>query len=227
MRRRRELATGADALFRDMVDARYIYNFDWLGLPIFQMPQDVMAVQELIWRVKPGAIVETGVARGGSLILSSAMLQLIGGDGIVVGVDIDIRPHNRAAIEGHPLSHRVHLVEGSSIDAATVDRVRQLVGNRGPVMVFLDSNHTHDHVLEELRLYSGFVGQGSYIIVFDSVIDKLPVDASRPWGPGNSPRTASLAFLAENDRFEVDRDMEDKLLLTCCPDGFLRCTRDR
>jgi cephalosporin hydroxylase len=178
--------------------------------------------------VRPQAIVETGIARGGSIIFSASMLQLLDGEGLVVGVDIDIRSHNRAAIEKHPLARRVRLVEGSSIEESVYDQVRTLVGDRAPVMVFLDSNHTHEHVLAELRLYSGLVGRGSYIIVFDSVIDRLPAEDSgdRPWGPGNNPRTAVQAFLAENDRFEIDRDVEGKLLLTCCPDGFLRCRRD-
>ena len=228
LRARDDLARQADALFREMTRSRYMYNFDWLGLPIIQLPQDILAAQELIWRVRPGAIVETGVARGGSVIFSASMLQLLDGDGIVVGVDVDIRPHNRAAIEKHPLARRIRLVEGSSVDPVVCDRVRRHVGGRGPVMVFLDSNHTHEHVLAELRLYSGFVGNGSYIIVYDSVIDRLPAEdsAERPWGPGNNPRTAVHAFLAENDRFEIDRDVEGKLLLTCCPDGFLKCRKD-
>lgn len=228
LRAQEDVAERADALFLDLVRSRYTYNFDWLGLPIIQMPQDILAAQELIWRVRPGAIIETGVARGGSVIFSASMLQLLDGDGIVVGIDIDIRPHNRAAIERHPLARRVRLVEGSSIDPAAQARVRTLIGDRRPVMVFLDSNHTHSHVLAELRAYSGFVGRDSYIVVYDSVIDRLPSEesADRPWGPGDNPRTAVHAFLAENDRFEIDRDTEDKLVLTCCPDGFLRCCRD-
>lgn len=225
---RDEVAQQANALFQEMARSRYMYNFDWLGLPIIQMPQDILATQELIWKVRPQAIVETGVARGGSLIFSASMLQLLDGDGLVVGVDIDIRPHNRAAIEQHPLARRVRLVEGSSIDATVFDKVRPLVADRTPVMVFLDSNHTHDHVLAELRLYSNLVGVGSYIVVFDSVIDLMAAEdsADRRWGPENNPRTAVHAFLAENDRFEIDKEIDGKLLLTCCPDGFLRCRRD-
>jgi cephalosporin hydroxylase len=228
MRTREDLSQRADGLFLELVRSRYTYNFDWLGLPIIQMPQDILAAQELIWRVRPGAIIETGVARGGSVIFSASMLQLLNGDGIVVGIDIEIRPHNREAIEKHPLAGRVRLVEGSSTDPLVQDRVRKLVGERRPVMVFLDSNHTHSHVLAELRAYSSFVGRDSYIIVYDSVIDRLPAgeSADRPWGPGDNPRTAVHAFLAENDRFEIDRDTEGKLVLTCCPDGFLRCLRD-
>ena len=225
---RADLTQQADGLFREMTRARYMYNFDWLGLPIIQMPQDILAAQELIWRARPGAIVETGVARGGSLVFSASMLQLLDGDGIVVGIDIDIRQHNREAIEQHPLARRIRLVEGSSIDPAVHKQVLKHVGGRRPVMVFLDSNHTHEHVLAELRLYSAMVGRDSYVIVYDSVIDRLPAEdsADRPWGPANNPRTAVHAFLAENDRFEIDRDVEGKLLLTCCPDGFLKCRKD-
>jgi cephalosporin hydroxylase len=228
MQAQKELRQQADGLFQAMTRARYMYNFDWLGLPIIQMPQDILAAQELIWRVRPGAIVETGVARGGSLVFSASMLQLLDGDGIVVGIDIDIRQHNREAIEQHPLARRIRLVEGSSIDPSVCEQAAKHVAGRRPVMVFLDSNHTHEHVLAELRLYGALVGRDSYIIVYDSVIDRLPDEdsADRPWGPGNNPRTAVHAFLAENDRFEIDRDVEGKLLLTCCPDGFLRCRKD-
>ena len=228
LRARDDVNEHAHALFREMVALRYLYNFDWLGMPIIQLPQDILAVQELIWRVRPAAIVETGVARGGSIVFSASMLQLLGGDGLVVGVEIDIRPHNRAAIERHPLARRIRLIEGSSIDPTVFERVRAQIGARAPVMVFLDSNHTHDHVLAELRLYNRLVGRGSYIVVYDSVIDRLPAEqsAGRPWGPGNNPLTAVHAFLSETSRFEIDCDTEDKLVLTCCPDGFLHCTQD-
>lgn len=229
MRAHADLRLRTAALFREIASIRYMYNFDWLGLPIIQFPQDIIATQEVIWKVRPDAIVETGVARGGSVIFSASMLQLLGGDGIVVGVDVDIRPQNRAAITSHPLADRVRLMEGSSVDASTFDAVRAHIGDRRRVMVLLDSNHTHEHVLEELRLYSGLVGKDSYIIVFDTVIDFMPAEdfPDRPWGPGNNPRTAVHAFLQESARFELDRDMSDKLLLSCCPDGFLRCTADR
>jgi cephalosporin hydroxylase len=228
LRTNSDLIDRSNKLFREMANARYMYNFDWLGLPIIQFPQDILAAQELIWRVRPGAIVETGVARGGSVIFSASMLQLLDGDGIVVGVDVEIRPQNKEAIGRHPLARRVRLVEGSSTDPAVFGQVRGHIGTRAPAMVFLDSNHTHDHVLAELRLYSQIVDRGSYIIVYDSVIDLLPAEdfRDRPWGPGNNPRTAIHAFLTENDRFEIDQDMSAKLLLTCCPDGFLMCTRN-
>ncbi|MCM0018642.1 MAG: cephalosporin hydroxylase family protein [Tagaea sp.] len=220
-----ELRARARRMFADMVAARYHYNFDWAGLPIIQFPEDILAVQELVWRIKPGAIVETGVARGGSVLNYASLLALLGGDRVAIGVDIDIRAHNRARIEAHPLAGRVRLIEGSSVDPATVAEVTRQIGARAPVLVVLDSNHTHDHVLQELRAYARFATPGSYVVVFDTVIEFLPAEANagRPWGEGNSPHSAVAAFLRENKRFEVDKNLEDKLLFTCCPGGFLRC----
>jgi cephalosporin hydroxylase len=223
-----DLRRRAFELVRDAGRLGYQYNFDWLGLPIIQLPQDIMAVQELIWRVKPGAIVETGVARGGSLLLSASLLELIGGDGIVIGVEIEMRAHNRKAIEDHPLAHRIRIVEGSSVERTTLAKVEAALAGKRPVMLLLDSHHTHEHVLAELRLYTPLVGAGSYAIVFDTFVEDLPSGyyANRPWGPGNSPKTAVRAFLAECGRFEIDRDIEAKLLLTSNPEGYLRCTKD-
>lgn len=205
----------------------YSYNFDWCGLPIIQFPQDIVAVQQLIWRIQPSLVIETGVARGGSLVLSASILELLGGDRRVIGVDIEIRPHNRAAIEAHPLAHRIDLVEGSSVDPAVVDDVKRRAAGREPVLVFLDSMHTHDHVLEELRLYNDLVQPGSYLVVFDTVIEHMPADffPDRPWGPGDNALTAVHAFLAENDRFEVDRDLEATLQITVATGGYLKCVR--
>jgi cephalosporin hydroxylase len=204
---------------------RYSYNFSWLGRPIIQYPQDILATQELIWKVKPDLIVETGIAHGGSLIFSASMLQLIGGDGLVVGIDVDIRPHNRVEIEAHPLAQRITMIQGSSIDPGVVEQVKRLVAGRQRVMVFLDSNHTHDHVLQELELYAPLVTTGSYLIVFDTVVEDLPAEmhSNRPWGPGNNPKTAVHQFLKTTDRFRIDREIQEKLLITVCPDGFLEC----
>ena len=211
--------------FNKSCDHRYSYNFSWLGRPIIQFPQDILAVQEILWAVKPRAVVETGIAHGGSLILSASILELIGGDGIVVGVDIDIRPHNRQAIEAHPLSHRIRMIEGSSIDSTIVGQVQQLVGDRGPVVVILDSNHTHEHVARELALYSPLVQSGSYLIVFDTVVEFMKPEAfpDRPWGVGNNPYTAVQEFLKSNRRFQVDREIDDKLQITVAPGGWLKC----
>ena len=226
----------ADAEFQELgrrwfdasVRHRYSYNFRWMGLPIIQYPADIVAMQELCWRVRPDLIVETGVARGGSLVFYASMLEMIGGDGLVAGVELALAPENRAAIEGHPLARRIRLIDGSSIAEETVAQVRGLAQGRSTVMVVLDSNHTHDHVLAELRAYAPLVRQGSYIVVFDTVVERLPPAAigARPWGPGDSPHSAAQAFLRECPRFEVDRGIDDRLLLSVCPEGFLRCVKD-
>jgi len=206
---------------------KYTYNFRWMGRPVIQFPQDLVAMQELIWTVKPDLIVETGIAHGGSLVFYASMLELLGGDGIVAGIDIDIRSHNREAIESHPMIGRIRMVEGSSIEQSTLDAVATLAEGRRTVMVALDSNHTHDHVLAELRLYSGLVTAGSYLVVFDTIVEQMPEDffPDRPWGRGNNPHTAVRQFLAENDRFAVDEEFEKRLLITVAPGGYLKCLR--
>jgi cephalosporin hydroxylase len=207
---------------------RYSYNFKWLGRPIIQYPQDIVALQEVLWEVQPDLVVETGVAHGGSLILSASILELLGGIGEVIGIDIDIRSHNREAIQNHALAKRVRLIEGSSIAPEVFDRVRQAAQGRRRVLVVLDSNHTHQHVREELRLYSTLVRKGSYLIVFDTVVDDMPAKffADRPWGPGNSPKTAVREFLAANDRFSIDEDIQERLAFTVAPEGYLKCVKD-
>jgi cephalosporin hydroxylase len=206
----------------------YSYHFSWLGRPVIQFPQDVLALQEILWTVRPDLVVETGIARGGSLILSASILELLGGDGRVLGVDIDIREHNRRAIEAHPLARRIDMIEGSSVAPDVVRRVHDAARGRERVLVILDSNHTHEHVLAELEAYAPLVRAGSYLIVYDTVIEEMPeaFSADRPWGPGNSPMTAVRAFRETCDRFVVDRGIEDKLLLTVAPEGYLKCTRD-
>jgi len=224
---------GSDAglrkLSRDWMIAsaryEYSYHFTWLGRPIIQFPQDILAVQEIIWTVRPDLIVETGIARGGSLILSASMLELIGGAGLVVGVDIDIREPSRLAIERHPLAHRIRMIEGPSTASEVADAVHEIARGRERVVVLLDSNHTHDHVLRELELYSPLVQPGSYLIVFDTVIEEMPAGSfpDRPWDVGNNPATAVRAFLEQNHRFEVDQAIERKLLISVAPGGYLRC----
>jgi cephalosporin hydroxylase len=201
---------------------KYSYHFEWLGRPIIQYPQDVMAMQEIVWRVQPDLIVETGVAHGGSLILYASLLALLG-KGEVVGVDIDIRPHNRQAIEAHPLAERIQLIEGSSIDPQMVSIIRRRTEGRR-VIVVLDSNHTHEHVLAELNAYAPLVSENSYCIVMDTVIEDLPVNSfpDRPWSRGNNPKTAVKAFLSRNQSFVVDRSIQDKLAVTVAPEGYLK-----
>lgn len=207
---------------------RYTYNFTWLGRPIIQFPQDILAVQELIWRIKPEIIIETGIAHGGSLIFYASMLELIGGDGRVLGIDIDIREHNRAEIEKHPMSKRITMLEGSSIAPTTIEKVRAVARGSRSVMVVLDSNHTHDHVAQELLLYSPLVTKDSYLVVFDTIIEDMPEDffPDRPWGKGNNPKTATREFLKTTDRFVIDEEYNNKLLITVAPEGYLRCVRD-
>jgi cephalosporin hydroxylase len=216
------------ALFDRSCEFRYSYNFSWMGRPIIQYPQDIIALQEIIWSVKPQLIVETGVAHGGSLVFLASMLELIGGEGRVVGVDIEIRPHNRQAIEEHRMASRITLVEGSSTDAAVVSEVHALAEGRRPIMVILDSNHSHAHVLKELQAYAPLVTNGSYLVVFDTVVEDMPADAfpNRPWGRGNSPKTAVREFLASTTRFAIDHEIDGKLLLTVAPDGYLKCVGD-
>jgi len=218
----------ATDFLRETAPYHYTYHFSWLGLPIIQMPQDILSIQEILWQVQPDLVIETGIAHGGSLILSASILELIGGNGLVVGVDIEVRPHNRDAIENHPLAKRIRIVEGSSIDATIVEKVKAFAANSKRVMVMLDSSHAHDHVLAELKLYSPLVTRGSYLIVFDTAIEDMPADLypSRPWGKGNNPKTAVWEFLKTNDRFVIDKEIENKLLITVAPDGYLKCVKD-
>lgn len=208
---------------------KYSYNFSWLGRPIIQYPQDMVAMQEIIWRVKPDLIIETGIAHGGSLVFYASLLELIGGSARIVGVDIEIRPHNMAAIKKHPMYKRITLIEGSSIEKSVIDKVRRIARRRKRVLVVLDSNHSHQHVLKELELYSPLVTKGSYLVVFDTVVEDLPPDfvTNRPWGKGDNPKTAVWEFLKRNDRFVIDKSIQDKLLITVAPDGYLLCVKDR
>lgn len=205
----------------------YTYGFKWMGLPIIQLPQDIVAMQELVWRLKPDLIIETGVARGGSLVFYASMLELIGGPGIVVGIDIDIRAENRVNIEKHPMSKRIRMIQGSSIQEETVAQVRAITENKKTVLVALDSNHTHEHVLAELKMYSPLVTMDSYIVVFDTIVEDMAEDAfpNRPWGRGNNPKTAVREFIAGNEEFVIDREIDDKLLISVSPEGYLKRVR--
>ena len=208
---------------------RYTYNFSYLGRPIIQYPQDIVAMQEIIWKVKPNLIIETGIAHGGSLILSASMLALLEMSevvkkGKVLGIDIEIRKHNRVEIERHPLSDKIEMIEGSSIDESIVKQVHDFAGNYNNIMVCLDSNHNHDHVLAELNAYAPLVSKGSYCVVFDTLIEDLPADMfpNRPWGKGNNPKTAVREYLKSHPEFEIDQDIKHKLLITVAPDGYLK-----
>ena len=207
----------------------YVYNFSWLGRPIIQNPIDIMAMQEIIWEVKPDLIIETGIAHGGSLIFSASMLELnaaCGGpsDAEVLGIDIDIRPHNREAILGHPMSKRIIMVEGSSVAPEVIERVREKAKSKSRILICMDSNHTHDHVLAELEAYAPLTSVGSYCIVFDTFVEDVPagVFQNRPWHPGNSPKTAVWEYLKIHSEFEIDKSIQYKLLITVAPDGYLK-----
>ena len=230
---------------------RYMYNFSWLGRPIIQIPQDMVAIQEIIWNVKPDLIIETGIAHGGSLIFSASMLAMLdvceaatAGTTVdprksprhVLGVDIDIRSHNRNAIEAHPLSCMISMIQGSSLDAGIIAQVAAVASKYKRVLVCLDSNHTHEHVLAELEAYAPFTSKGSYCIVLDSIVEDLPADAfpDRPWAPGNNPKTAARAYLKilagegrkakDGDalHLQCDEELENKLMLSVAPEGYMK-----
>jgi cephalosporin hydroxylase len=224
---------------RDTLKHRYTYNFSWLGRPIIQYPQDIVAMQELVWQVRPELIVETGIAHGGSLIMSASMLALLEYCDAaesrqvldparprrkVLGIDIDIRLHNRRAIEAHPMADRIEMIQGSSVAPHVVARVRERAAGATPVLVYLDSNHTHEHVLAELEAYAGLVTPGSYCVVYDTVIEDMPAGSfpERPWGKGDNPKTAIREYLKMHPEFEVDKQIDYKLLISVAPDGYLR-----
>ena len=224
---------------REVAPYKWAYNFTWMGRPAIQFPNDAWALQEIIWSVRPDLIIETGIAHGGSLVLSASLLALLDlSDAIqsgetldplqssrkVVGIDVDIRAHNREAIESHPMASRIHLLEGSSVDEHMIQNVKNIASSHHKILVLLDSNHTHDHVLSELFAYAELVSVGSYCIVYDTLINDMPEGLSldRAWGPDNNPKTAVHEFLRSNTNFEIDYGMQNKLLITVAPEGFLR-----
>jgi len=227
----------AKNFFIESVKEKYSYNFEWLGRPIIQYPQDMIAMQELIWQIQPDLIIETGIAHGGSLIMSASMLALLDYcDAVknseivdpvnprrkVLGIDIDIRAHNRVAIEAHPMASRIEMIQGSSIAPKIIAQVHQAAKGKSRILVCLDSNHSKDHVLAELHAYAPLVTAGSYCVVFDTVIEDIPVDKNRDWGPGNSPKSAVHEYLKSNADFEVDYAIDKKLLISVAPNGYLR-----
>jgi len=202
---------------------QYSYNFSWMGRPIIAFPQDMIAMQELIWKIKPDLIIETGIAHGGSIVYYASLLELIGKDGLVVGIDIDIRKHNRDLIEKHPMMKRIQMIEGSSTDPEIIKKISRIVDTKKTVMVCLDSNHTHNHVLEELKSYSPFVTIGSYCVVFDTIIENMPKNmfSNRSWSKGNNPMTAIHEYLKTHPEFKIDKTIQNKLLITVAPNGYL------
>jgi len=225
----KDLQATWQAFHEQIVKSKYAYNFFWLGVPIIQEPQDLQALQEIIWEVKPDLIIETGIAWGGSLLFSASMLVILEACGAiekgdVIGVDIDIRSHNKEAILAHPLSKKITMIEGSSIDETIITQVKDHAEKKKSVLVCLDSNHTHAHVLAELKAYAPLVSTGSYCMVADTGIEDLPDGTTydRPWGKGNNPKTAVREFLKENDEFLIDKTIDSKLIMTGSPDGYLK-----
>lgn len=219
-----ELKLAAKQFNIESNSSRYSYNFSWLGRPIIQYPQDMIAMQEIIWELKPDLIIETGIAHGGSLIYYASLLELIG-KGEVLGIDIDIRAHNKAEILGHAMSKRIKMIEGSSLSNSIIEQIKEIVKGKKSILVCLDSNHTEEHVLNEIRLYSPFVTVGSYMVVFDTIVEDLPIDyfkEERPWGVGNNPKTAVYEFLKENDNFVIDSSIDNKLLISVAPEGYMK-----
>jgi cephalosporin hydroxylase len=217
----------------------YSYNFSWQGRPIIQYPQDMIAMHELIWQIKPDLIIETGIAHGGSLIFSASQLaQLDICEAIeagitldpkkskrkVLGIDIDIREHNRKAIEAHPMASRIQMIQGSSIAPEIIAQVKEVAKGYNRILVCLDSNHTHDHVLAELKAFAPLTTVGSYCCVFDTIVEDMPADMfpNRPWGPGDNPKTAVWEYLKTHPEFEIDKSIQHKLLITVAPDGYLK-----
>lgn len=236
------LCDSAAAFLNASLLPKYSYNFAWLGRPIIQYPQDMVAMQELIWSVRPDLILETGIAHGGSLIFSASMLALLDMvDAIesgkpfdpkvsrrkVLGLDIDIRAHNKEAILAHPMASRIQMIQGSSVAPEVVRQVKEIAAGHSRVLVCLDSNHTHEHVLRELEAYAPLTSKGSYCVVFDTVVEDIPKELckDRPWGPGDNPKTAVREYLKSHPEFEIDRSIPDKLLITVAPDGYLKRVR--
>ena len=235
----KELKKYAHNFMKASLAPQYSYNFSWLGRPIIQYPQDIVAMQEIIWQVRPDLIIETGIAHGGSLIMSASVLALLdycdvvktgktidptGNKRRVLGLDIDIRAHNRQAIEAHPMAHMIDMIQGSSIAPEIIAEVRNRAKNYECILVCLDSNHTHAHVLAELEAYASLVSVGSYCCVFDTIIEDIPKELSgnRPWGPGDNPKTAVWSYLKDHPEFEIDRNIQNKLLITVAQDGYLK-----
>lgn len=203
--------------------AKYSYNFSWMGRPIIQYPQDMIAMQELIWNLKPDLIIETGIAHGGSLIYYASLMELIG-KGEILGIDIDIRSHNRKAIEEHPMFKRIHMISGSSVSQETNEQVKKYAEGKETILVCLDSNHTHEHVLAELEMYAPYVTKNSYIIVFDTIVEDMPEGylPGRAWSVGDNPKTAVFEFLKKHPNFIIDKSIDNKLLISVTPDGYLK-----
>lgn len=218
---------------------KYSYNYQWAERPIIQYPQDIVQMQELIWEIKPDLIIETGIAHGGSLTLSASILALLelaeatekgkvldtlNPKRKVLGIDIDIRDHNRKAIEQHPFANRIDMIQGSSIEASVVQQVHNYASDFERILVVLDSNHTRDHVLQELNHYASLVSINSYCIVFDTIVSEMPDELTqdRPWSTNNNPLQAVEEFLSTTEEFKVDKAIDNKLKVSAAKSGYLK-----
>jgi len=234
-----KLYESASAFMKESTKPKYSYNFSWMGRPIIQYPQDMVAMQEIIWNVKPDLIIETGIAHGGSLIMNASFLAMLdycdtieNGELLdpkkpkrrVLGIDIDIREHNRLAIEAHPMSNRIDMIQGSSVAEEIIDQVKAYAKNYKRILISLDSNHTHEHVLAELNAYAPLTSKNSYCIVFDTIVEDLPENfyPGRTWGPGNNPKTALWEYLKVHPEFKIDKSIDNKLVISVAPDGYLK-----
>jgi len=233
------MAEMAKIFMVESTQPKYSYNFSWMGRPIIQYPQDMVAMQELIWEVKPDLIIETGIAHGGSLIMNASLLAMLdycdaveNGELLdpkkprrrVLGIDIDIRGHNRKAIEAHPMSNRIDMIQGSSIAPEIIAEVKKYSEGYKRILISLDSNHTHEHVLAELNAYAELTSINSYCVVFDTIVEDLPENfyPGRTWGPGDNPKTAVWEYLKTHPEFEINKDIDSKLLISVAPDGYLK-----
>ncbi len=234
-----KLAKAANVFMLESTQPKYSYNFCWMDRPIIQYPQDMVAMQELIWEVKPDLVIETGIAHGGSLIMNASFLAMLdycealeSGELLdprypkrkVLGIDIDIREHNRKAIEAHPMSNRIDMIQGSSIAPEIIAKVKEYAKKYNRILVSLDSNHTHEHVLAELNAYASLTSIDSYCVVFDTIVEDLPEKfyPGRTWGPGDNPKSAVWEYLKTHPEFEIDKSIQNKLLITVAPDGYLK-----
>lgn len=200
---------------------RLSYEIDWLGVPVIQTPEDLILMQELIYKIQPDVIVETGIAHGGSLIYYASLMELLD-KGKVIGIDIDIRNHNKRVIESHPMYKRIEMIESSSISNTTIELLKSQIPKNLDVLVCLDSDHTKDHVLKELELYQEFVKPGSYIVVFDTNTSQLAEQGvCEEKYLDNGPLEAVYDFLKNNNDFEIDTDY-NKLFISYSPNGYLR-----
>lgn len=221
-------AAAARAWVRATWDSKYVYSFSWMGRPVIQLPDDMLRLQEVIWDIKPDVLIETGVAHGGSLIFYASLFEAMG-KGRVIGVDIEIRPHNRAAIEAHPMSKRIDLVEGSSTAPEVLAQVKALMKPGETALVVLDSNHSKQHVLDELRAYGPLVSPGSWIVATDGVMENVVGGprTAEDW-TWNNPRQAALDFVAENPDFVIEEPVPSfnegvvKDRVTYWPDAYIR-----